>query len=275
MQEEGVQHMPVDAARTRVTAVAGLLSALLVAILCVVASRPGLAAKADGHIEPNPHGTRYRLYVLGDSLAANLADGLVWALRDAKDVQVVKRTRAATGLVRDDVLDWTRSVADLFEDEKVDIAVIAIGGNDRQDIRHGGRRHVRFTAPWRMQYRRRVDQFMRTLASKNVALYWVSLPPVRFNQMRSDYRRLNAIYRDLAGKHGIKLIDIFDRFRSPSGGYTAYGAGVDGETVRLRDGDGIHFTLEGSRTLGRLVADVIRRDLQVARSAQSASPDDN
>jgi hypothetical protein len=260
---------------------ARLLPALLAAILCATFSQPGLAAKtgelaraAAGHIGPAPKGKYYRLFVLGDSLATNLADGLIWALRDVRDVEVVKRTRAATGLVRDDVLNWTRSVARLLDDENVDIAVIAIGGNDRQDIRVGGRRYARFTKPWRTAYLRRVERFMRVF-DKRTAVYWVGLPRVRSTQMSRDYRRLNAYYRHLARAHGIKFIDIFDRFSSPSGGYTAYGRGLDGGTERLRDGDGIHFTLVGARMLGRAVAEEIRRDLRAARAARSGSPAEN
>lgn len=275
MHGERALHAAANGAGARTTVAAGLLSALLAATLCVVASEPGLAAKTESHIDPLPGGGRYRLYVLGDSLAANLGDGLVWALRDVKDVQVIKHTKAGTGFVREDVLDWTQSVADLLHDKKVDIAVIAIGGNDRQDIRHGRKRYLRFTAPWREEYRRRVDRFMRTLASRHVALYWVALPPVRSGQMSRDYKGLNVIYRELAGRHGIKLIDTSGKLGGPSGGYSPYGTGPDGRTVRLRDGDGIHFTLEGSRLLGGLVAEVIHRDLRAARSLLSASPDDN
>jgi hypothetical protein len=93
--------------------------------------------------------------------------------------------------------------------------------------------------------------------------------------MSRDYQRLNAFYSDLAHAHGIKFIDIYDRLRSASGGYTAYGRGMEGTTARLRDGDGVHFTLEGSRMLGQLVAEEVRRDLRAARAARSASPDDN
>jgi len=275
-----VPHIAVETARTRVSGAARLLPGLLTAIFCAVFSQPGLAAKGElalpaaGHIDPAPKGEHYRLFVLGDSLATNLADGLMWALRDVQDVQVVKRTRAATRLVRNDVLNWTRSVAKLLGDEEVDIAVIAIGGNDRQDIRVGGRRYARFTEPWRTAYRRRVERFMRAF-DKRAAVYWVGLPPVRSRQMSRDYRRLNAYYRDLARKHGIKFIDVFDRFSGASSGYTAYGKGLDGATERLRDGDGVHFTLVGARMLGRLVAEEIRRDLRAARAARSGSPADN
>lgn len=274
--------LTIGAARGRAGAAAALLPALLAAAFCGTLSQPGLAAKGDGagrasagYIKAVPEGQRYNLYVLGDSLAANLADGLIWALRDIKDVRVVKQTKAATGLVRDDVHNWTRSVADLLDNEKVDIAVIAIGGNDRQDIRTGGKRYQRFTDPWRKEYRRRVARFMRTLEAKDLAIYWVGLPPVRSARMSRDYRRFNAHYGDIARAHGIKFIDIFDRFQSKADGYTAYGKGADGETIRLRDSDGIHFTLVGARRLGHVVAAEIRRDLKAARSARSASSADN
>jgi hypothetical protein len=274
--------MAIDAAKARASPTAALLAVLLVAILGAAFSRPGLAAKSDepgrapaSSIHAVAESKPYRLYVLGDSLATNLADGLVWALRDTKDVHVVKWTRPATGLVRDDVLDWTRSVTELLKNEKVDIAVIAIGGNDRQDVRVAGKRYERFSGPWRSEYRRRVERFIRAFESKGVTVYWVGLPPVRSKQMSRDYQSLNALYRDIAGAHGIKFIDIFDRFRSASGDYTAYGKDAAGTIARLRDSDGIHFTSVGSRELGEIVGAQVHRDLQSARAAGSASPDNN
>lgn len=261
---------------------AALRPALVAAILCAAFTQPAPAAKREeparasaGYIDAVPKGERYRLYVLGDSLAANLADGLIWALRDVKDVKVIKQTKAATGLVRDDVYNWTRFVAELLENERVDIAVIAIGGNDRQDIRAEGKRYERFTPPWRGEYRQRVASFMRVLDDKGPAVYWVGLPRVRSKRMSKDYQRFNAHYGEIARAHGIKFIDIFDRFRSASDGYTAYGRGIAGEVTRLRDGDGIHFTLVGARKLGQIVAEEIRRDLRSARAARSASSNGN
>ena len=274
--------MAIEAAKAPVSLTAALRRALVAATLCAAFSQPGLAAKTQeparasaGYIDAVPKDKRYRLYVLGDSLASNLADGLVWALRDVDDVRVIERTKAATGLVRDDIHNWTRSVAELLESERVDIAVIAIGGNDRQDIRAGGKRYERFTRPWRIEYRRRVARFMRTLDDSGSAVYWVGLPPVRSRQMTRDYQRFNAHYGEIARAHGIKFVDIFDRFRSAPSGYTAYGRGIAGKVTRLREGDGIHFTLVGSRRLGQIVAEEIRRDLRSARAAQPASPNSN
>lgn len=249
---------------TLFTSVAALLVATLVLPQAALAAG---SATEESYIKPLTREQPYRLYVFGDSFAANLADGLKWALRGRKDVSVVKRTKAATGLVRDDVYDWMDVIRNALNRREPQIVVIAMGGNDRQDMRVKGRRLERFSEPWRTEYRKRVDELLSLLSESDAAVYWVGLPAVRSTQMTRDYRRFNTYFREATHRHGMVFVGIDELFAGENGSYTAYGKALDGRVRRLRDGDGIHMTMAGSQKLGEFVARRIRTDLQAAAAA--------
>lgn len=218
-----------------------------------------------------------RVMVVGDSLARNLFDGLRSVWRRAPGVSFKRRTKAATGLVRDDRFDWQAAAEEIAQTSGADAYLIIIGGNDRQDIREQTRRdgqlrrvrHRRFTDDWRAAYARRAARFAATLSERGARLYWVSLPIVRSGRMSRDYAGMNAIYRRAVDQVGGVYIDVYEAFRGPDGGYASHGPGVDGTTRRLRDDDGLHFSMGGSVLLARMVADRVEADM--ARAAELAA----
>lgn len=249
---------------TLLISVAALMSAAVVVPQMAVAAGQ---TTDEPYIKPLNRNQPYRMYVFGDSFAANLADGLKWALHGRKDVSVVKQTKAATGLVRDDVYDWMEVIRKALSRREPQIVVIAMGGNDRQDMRVNGRRLERFSKPWRAEYLKRIDRLLSLLSKSGAAVYWVGLPAVRSTQMTGDYRRFNAYYREATRRHGMAFIEIDKLFSEEDGSYTAYGKALDGQIRRLRDGDGVHLTMAGSHKLGEFVARRIRTDLRAAAAA--------
>jgi uncharacterized protein len=112
---------------------------------------------------------------------------------------------------------------------------------------------------WGELYSRRVDEMIGVLKSKNVPVFWVGLPAVRGSRATSEMVYLNDLYRGRAEKAGITYIDVWDGFVDESGNYNNYGPDVEGQTRRLRSGDGAHFTRAGARKLAHYVEREIRR----------------
>ncbi|MEO0619628.1 MAG: DUF459 domain-containing protein [Pseudomonadota bacterium] len=230
----------------------------------------GAVTVTSGMIAPTSSRDRQRLVVIGDSVGANLADGLKWAFRRSKIIKVSKRTKAGTGLARPDVYNWPRALRRVVRRERPDILVLLIGGNDRQDMRHKGRRYERFSKPWSREYVRRLERFADQLEESGAQIFWIGLPNVRSARMTRDYHRFNAWVRKAARARGQRFIPIRHLFETNGGGYSAYGRSVRGKRVRLRSRDGIHMSRHGSYLMGRYVAQEIMSDLP-ARIVGTAS----
>ena len=112
---------------------------------------------------------------------------------------------------------------------------------------------------WGELYSRRVDEMIGVLKSRGVPVFWVGLPSIRGSRATSEMVYLNDLYRGRAEKAGITYIDIWDGFVDEANTYNNYGPDLEGQTRRLRSGDGAHFTRAGARKLAHYAEREIRR----------------
>jgi hypothetical protein len=124
---------------------------------------------------------------------------------------------------------------------------------------------------WGELYSRRVDEMIGVLKARGVPVFWVGLPSIRGTRATSEVVYLNDIYRGRAEKAGVTYIDVWDGFVDDAGNYNNYGPDFEGQTRRLRSGDGAHFTRAGARKLAHYVEREIRR-VMLARAAPVATP---
>jgi hypothetical protein len=124
---------------------------------------------------------------------------------------------------------------------------------------------------WGELYARRVDEMLGVLKARGVPVFWVGLPSIRGSRATSEVVYLNDLYRGRAEKAGVAYIDIWDGFVDDAGNFNNYGPDFEGQTRRLRAGDGAHFTRAGARKLAHYVEREIRR-VMLARAAPVATP---
>jgi hypothetical protein len=105
---------------------------------------------------------------------------------------------------------------------------------------------------------------MAALKSSGVPALWVGLPSRGVAKASNDSSYLNEIYRSRAEKFGITYVDIWDGFVDEQGRYSAQGPDYEGQTRRLRSGDGVYFTKFGARKLAHYVEREIERYLSRA-----------
>ena len=81
------------------------------------------------------------ILVIGDFIATGMARGLKKLYTSNPNVVVVAKTNASSGMVRNDVIDWPKSVPALIEEFRPIAVVALVGMNDRQQMRlsTGGR----------------------------------------------------------------------------------------------------------------------------------------
>jgi lysophospholipase L1-like esterase len=127
------------------------------------------------------------------------------------------------------------------------------------------------TDAWSEAYIRRIDDTIAALKTAGVPTFWVGLPPLRASRAAADIPFLNDLYRSRADKAGIVYVDVWDGFVDEDGRFAQSGPDFEGQTRRLRAGDGVHFTQAGARKLVHFVEREIDRWLS-ARAATAALP---
>ena len=250
------------------------LLASLPALLLLAFCLPGLApteALAQGvvfqrsYIEPFPPGDRYRVLVVGDSLADGLWSGLYRAFQEDGNMEVVNKSKPSSGFVRADSYDWTKEIDDILKDDTYQMVVVMFGANDNQAIKSGKEYIKPGTDAWDELYGQRVEAFVKKLRAKGLAVYWAGLPIMRSPDDSDDAEELNDIYREKSFINGAKFIDTWSGFTDESGRYSAVGPDMSGQIRRLRDDDGVHFTPRGYLKLAHFAEKEIRRDLSLAK----------
>jgi len=117
------------------------------------------------------------------------------------------------------------------------------------------------TDQWATLYAKRIDDMIAALKTKGVPIIWVGLPALKGTKSTGEMGYLDELYRERAEKAGITYVDIWDGFVDEQGRYAVQGPDFQGQTRRLRTGDGVHFTKAGAMKLASYVDRDLRRAL--------------
>ena len=230
------------------------------------------AAKA-GVKEKDP--AAFRVTVLGDAFSQLLAAALEQSFASEPKISVLRRGNDNSGLVRSDYYDWMKAAREIADDpKKPDMAVIMIGGNDRQALTADTGAQEPLSPKWREIYGGRVEELIQLFKEKNIPVVWVGLPVMQPTAYSAVIAQINEIFRSSAAKAGVPFIDLWDKFTDEHGQYSAFGPDENGQIVKLRSADGIHFTDAGSRKVALFVEGEIKRlyEEREARTPETAKP---
>ncbi len=210
--------------------------------------------------------------VLGDFLGQLLAQGLTEDEADQPAIAILNKGRESSGLVRDDFYDWTAAVKELLASgQKINVAVMLIGSNDHQTIRDNGASYDPGTPEWNDIYARRIETIAGMFRDAKVPLLWVGLPIMKSDRFSSEMASLNDLYREHAANAGATFVDVWDQFGDDQGHFSTYGPDVNGQTVRLRSSDGVHFTRAGARKLAQFVDTEIKQIFDASKPKDDAA----
>jgi uncharacterized protein len=236
-----------------------------------VQPRPAPATPTAKPVKPKVEPTAI-VAVFGDALAETTARGIADAFEDTPEIDVVRRIRADTGLVRTDPAEWIRTVQETVDTTpKLAAAVVMLGTNDRVPIREGETSHEPLSDRWRDLYRDRVDAVVRAFKDKGVPLVWISAPPVRNAKVSADLIALNEICRDRVQRAGGTYVDIWPGFVDDENRYADRGPDIVGQNVRLRAEGGVNFTRAGARKVAFFADAEIKRLVEAKRSGAAVA----
>jgi hypothetical protein len=207
---------------------------------------------------PPPVASRF-VYVLGDSLAISAADGMAQDFQARPEIGVIDRARDASGLVRDDYFDWPKAARDLVAPGKdgkaarIDFVFVMLGINDLQPLRDGKDYVDPLADRWQALYAQRIQAVVAPLKAAHVPVIWIGLPPMRNEKVNAEIVALNQLFKENAEKAGAKFVDVYDAFADQNGAFDAFGPNMEGQKVKLRGPDGIHFTAAGGQKLAHFL----------------------
>lgn len=237
---------------------------------------PKPAAAAAPPPPPPPETTKAEdaetILVVGDFLAASLAKGLKDAYADNPMVDVTAAASGSSGLVRQDHYDWSKQLGPLIEANEPAVVVVMVGSNDRQPF-SGKTGTLSLRSPeWDAEYARRVGEIAEIVQKRQIPLVWVGAPPFKFDRMSEDMVYLNDIYRQAAQKVSGEYVDVWEGFVDENDGFVYSGPGVDGQTVQLRNSDGITMTDAGDDKLAFFAKKAIDRFISTNAPLLSGVP---
>ena len=133
------------------------------------------------------------------------------------------------------------------------MVVMMLGSNDRQALRDETGSHDFRSDRWREIYAKRVDDLLTLAREKRVPFILVGMPVMQSQKLSADMLYINDVLRERASRGGASYVDIWEGFATEQSQYASAGPDVNGEIVKLRTADGVHFTKAGSRKLGFFV----------------------
>ncbi len=209
-----------------------------------------------------------KVLVLGDFLAGGMAKELQKLYASNANVVIVSKTDPASGIVRDDVINWPDTLPALIDEFKPIAVVNLVGMNDRQKLWKFPGQPAKLSPEWLAEYNKRVSSITKITASNKIPLVWVGLPPVRSAKMNADYLAFNEIYRTkIEETGGGEYVDIWDGFTNEEGKFVSAGPDINGQIVRLRGSKGINMTRSGRAKLA-FFADKALRKIGVIGNAE-------
>ena len=218
-----------------------LVTRLAVALLIGVVSVAAVAGPAAPAASPRT------IVVFGDSQAQGVAGALQRMFLRDRSYRVIDRTVPGTGLSQKLQFDWVDTIDHWLADDHADVAVVMFGGNDRLAVRleAGGHAIAYKTDAWKEMYSERLNGVLGLFKSARTPVVWLGQPVAREAEYTDDMAFLNKIFEDTVPAAGGDYLPLWTVIADESGNYAAYGKGLDGETKRLRQDDGIHFTPAG------------------------------
>ena len=227
----------------------------------VEALAEGAAEKEGAPDDAQAEGPK-KVLLLGDSLAATGFGVLLEKKLDAHPgVQCFRKAKSASGLARPDFFDWMDAAKRQVEFRKPDLVVVIMGGNDGQDLtpRRGGKRVRWKSEEWSAAYRARMDAFLGELVGEGREVVWLGLPKTQTRKFEEKLVLIRSLQKAavdaLDSAHYIDTTPLL----SDEAGELKREVKVKGKKRRMREDDGIHFTMGGSEYFaGRVFPEVVR-----------------
>jgi lysophospholipase L1-like esterase len=206
-------------------------------------------------------GQPLKLLATGDSMIQYVDTSLAKRFEQRDDVSVRSDARISTGISKPFMLNWVAHARRQAAGIRPDVTVVFIGANDGFPLRVRGARVNCCGSSWVQAYARRARAMMASYVRRGQGeVCWLNLPAPRSGNWNHIYRAVNMALRHAASSFGpeVRLIDIAKVF-TPRFHFRA-AMRWKGQTVVVRQPDGVHLSVTGASIAAELVSRKLRAD---------------
>lgn len=220
------------------------------AMLPIVAPSGTLASLATGD----------EVFLVGDSLMQGVAPHLANSLRKRYQIKTVNLSKQSTGLAYPGFFNWPKTVTDtLAANPNIRLMVVFMGPNDPWDMPQGkGKPFLRFKSPeWEAIYRSRIDAILEQARQRKVQVIWVGPPNMEQPRLSTAMAYLSGLYQERTALFGQHYVSANPFLGYPDEQFTYAVQTPEGQRVKVRGDDGIHFTITGQKMIAAQVLSLI------------------
>ncbi|KGM28326.1 DUF459 domain-containing protein [Photorhabdus akhurstii] len=196
----------------------------------------------------------------GDSMMQGIAPHLKRRLYRNYSISSINLSKQSTGLAYPSFFNWPETINKTLEaNHNIKLVVIFLGPNDPWDMppKHGNT-YLKFASPdWENLYRQRIDMILTEARNHGADIIWVGPPNMRQKKLSTSMEYLRSLYRSEVTKAGEIYVSVNDIFKYHANDYSDY-IGDNSNKIKLRSGDGIHFSLKGQQTISDNIFSLIK-----------------
>ena len=201
-----------------------------------------------------------KVFFVGDSMMQGVAPHMANTLHKNFNIDSIDLSRQSTGLAYPSFFNWPQTVEKTLQtDPKIRLMVVFLGPNDPWDMPDGkGRPFLRFETPdWEIAYRQRIDSILDAAQAHAVQVIWVGPPNMFKDRLSTGMAYLRDIYASEIQRYQQHYLSANDILGYQTSDFSYYLPGDEGKKVKIRVGDGIHFTPTGQRMIADGVLSLI------------------
>lgn len=215
---------------------------------------------------PAPSGTLASLatgdevFLVGDSLMQGVAPHLANSLRKRYQIKTVNLSKQSTGLAYPGFFNWPKTVTDtLAANPNIRLMIVFMGPNDPWDMPQGkGKPFLRFKSPeWEAIYRSRIDAILEQARQRKVQVIWVGPPNMEQPRLSTAMAYLSGLYQERTALFGQHYVSANPFLGYPDEQFAYAVQTPEGQRVKVRGDDGIHFTITGQKMIAAQVLSLI------------------
>ena len=197
--------------------------------------------------------------MIGDSMMRILGREMEKAFKKADVQPAIAFSSLGSGLGRPSAFNWTSKIRELLETDKPKTVFVCLGTNDRQALEIDNAVIKYENADlWRTTYGQLIGGVMDQLIEGGVTrVIWMLLPDMKDSIAQEHAQLVNTIITEQAQaenrKDLVTLLDLAPLLSRRPGKYSQYVMSPTGESLSVRDPDGVHLSVAGGKLISQAV----------------------